>query len=55
VFVTRRSLFVTQCPGATTHCHHNFGYSFANRLIPDAEMSYQFGPRYARESKLVYR
>jgi hypothetical protein len=47
-------LFVTRQLGATTHCHHNFGYYFGKSLIPCVIMSGGTGTRYALQSKVVY-
>ena len=54
MFGARRSMFVTKGLRATTHCHHNLGYCFRKRLIPDAETAYQIGQQYAWKGKLVY-
>jgi len=45
---------VTVRLGATTRCHHNFGYYSVKCLIPCVVMSDLTGPRYALESKVVY-
>jgi hypothetical protein len=47
-------LFVTAQRGATTHCHHNFGYYCGKSLIPCVVMSGGTGTRYALKSKVVY-
>jgi hypothetical protein len=52
IFVAYR--FVTGQLGATTHCHHNFGYYFGKSLIPCVVMSGGTGTRYALQSKVVY-
>jgi|HubBroStandDraft_3_1064219.scaffolds.fasta_scaffold682011_1 hypothetical protein len=46
--------FVTQCLGAKTHCHHNFGYCSRKCMIPRSVVPTYFGLQYAAESRLVY-
>jgi len=52
--MTASYLSVTAHLGATTHCHHNFGYYFGKYMIPCVVILSRTGTRYALRSKVVY-